>query len=244
VQESILFLGLAALLIGLSKGGLGGPVPVSLTVPLLSLVLPDATEAVGIVLPLLLFADVFALYIYRGTWNMYYVRLMLPVGVLGVITGTALLTTLNKDDFLHILGVFTFIAVTYKLSSSLIKSLKYKPQEWHGYIAGFASGFGSSLANVGSPPFTAYMLLQPQMTPITFIGTTTLYFAIINALKIPGFLLTVHVTPEKLAAIIIVTPIVPLGVWLGRKSLNFINQQVFEGSMLALLFIMSLVLIF
>ncbi|MCU0514155.1 MAG: sulfite exporter TauE/SafE family protein [Anaerolineae bacterium] len=243
-MQMLLFLALAALLIGLSKGGLGGPVPVSLTAPLLSLVLPEAKEAVGIVLPLLLFADLFALYFYRGQWDMAYVRLMLPAGIVGVVFGTLLLAVLPKEAFLQVLGLFTLLAVLYKLSSDWIKALAYRPRRWHGVFAGGASGFGSALANVGAPPFTAYMLLQPGMTPLKFIGTTTLYFAIINALKLPGFVLSGVLNAQQALLIVLVLPIVPVGVWAGRRALPYINPRLFEGSLLLLLFILSLVLIF
>ena len=240
---TILFLALAALLIGLSKGGLGGPVPVSLTAPLLSFVLP-VSKAVGIVLPLLLFADLFALWVYRGKWDMRYIRLMLPAGVLGVVMGTLLLATLDDETLRHTLGILTLIAVVYKLANDTIRQLRYQPRNWHGVLAGWASGFGSSLANVGAPPFTAYMLLQPRMSPISFIGTTTLFFAIINALKLPGFLSSGVLNMSDLASVAWMMPIIPVGVYLGRRAIEHINPQVFERLLLILLFILSLVLIF
>lgn len=243
-MQIVLVLALASLLIGLSKGGLGGPVPVSMTAPLLTLVLPDSKEAVGIVLPLLLFADVFALYFYRGKWDWDYIRLMLPAGIVGVLIGTLLLAFLPNEAFLRVLGVLILLAVSYKLSGDFFKSLAYTPRRWHGYVAGLTSGLGSALANVGASPFTAYMLLQPQMTPVVFIGTTTLYFAIINALKIPGFLLSGVLRGEQLPLILVVMPIIPMGVWLGRKALNYLNPKAFEAMMLTLLFIISLTLIF
>ncbi|HLA43408.1 MAG TPA: hypothetical protein VJZ27_08245, partial [Aggregatilineales bacterium] len=61
--ERIIVILLAGLLVGLSKGGLGGPVPVTLTAPILSLIMP-VSEAVALILPLLLFADIFALRFY------------------------------------------------------------------------------------------------------------------------------------------------------------------------------------
>ena len=76
----------------------------------------------------------------------------------------------------------------FKIASDRLASLAYQPRKWHGYFAGWASGFGSTLANVGAPPFTAYLLLQPKMTPRRFVGTTTLFFAVMNLTKVPGFI--------------------------------------------------------
>jgi hypothetical protein len=240
--QTLLIFMLVALLIGVSKGGLGGPVPVSLTAPLLSLVIP-VSQAVGIVLPLLIFADMFALYFYWRKWDMRYIRLMLPAAVIGVVIGSLLLATLSNDALRKIVGAFTLIAVLYKAANDQIKSLEYVPRPWHGQFAGWAAGFGSALANVGAPPFTAYLLLQRDMTPITFVGTTTLFFAIVNLLKLPGFLSTGVLDTRLLLSIAWVAPIIPFGVWAGRWIVQRMNAVFFERLMLAALFVMSLLLL-
>jgi uncharacterized membrane protein YfcA len=240
--QTFFILVLVALLIGFAKGGLGGPVPISMTAPLLSLIFPVST-AIGLVLPLLIFADLFALYFYRGKWDMYYIRLMLPAAIIGVVFGTLLLTTLSDEALRFVLGVFTLIAVVYRFASEFIKALTYSPRPWHGYLAGWASGFGSALANAGAPPFTAYLLLQPGVTPVTFVGTTTLFFAIVNLIKLPGFITSGALDVQQLLSIAWVAPIIPLGVWIGRKIIERINAKVFEYIMLVLLLILSLYLI-
>jgi len=238
----IAVIALAGCLIGLSKGGLGGPVPVSLTAPLLSMIMP-VPQAVGLVLPLLIFADIFALRAYWKEWDMHQVKLMLPAGVLGVVMGVLLLATLDDLTLRRILGTFTMIAVIYKLTSDMLKSITYEPRNWHGWLAGWASGFGSAIANVGAPPFTAYMLLQ-NVTPTRFIGTTTLFFAIINLLKVPGFLGANVIDVQQLIEIAWVLPLIPLNVWIGRKFVDWVNPKVFEWIMLALLAWASVTLLF
>ncbi|MEQ8674170.1 MAG: sulfite exporter TauE/SafE family protein [Aggregatilineales bacterium] len=241
--ETIFIFVVVALLVGLSKGGLGGPVPVSLTTPLLSLVL-SKSEAVALVLPLLMFADVFALYFYWGKWDMRYLRLMLPSALLGILLGTLLLATLPDDVLGRIIGAFTLIAVIYKLSNNRIPTLKYSPRAWHGYFAGWASGFGSSLANAGAPPFTAYMLLQPNMNPVMFIGTATLFFAIVNALKLIGYISADVMDINLLLSIAWTAPLVPFGVWLGRRIIERMEPKIFENLMMVLLFLAGIYLLF
>jgi uncharacterized protein len=235
-----------SLLIGLSKGGLGGPIPVSLITPILSLVMP-APQAVGVTLPLLLFGDVMALKMYWRSWNMQQVKLLLPMGILGVIVGTLLLAMLatRPDDTMlrRTLGTFALIVVLYKLGSDRLRSIRYQPHNWHGYLAGGASGFGSALANAGAAPFTAYMLLQ-DFTPQMFIGTATLYFAIINLLKLPGVIYLGLLDFRQLVSILWSLPFIPLGVWIGRWLVERINPKTFEWSMLLLLLWMSAVLLF
>ncbi len=240
--EFLLIILSATFLIGLSKGGLGGPVPVSLTTPLLSLVMPVA-QAVSLSLPLLVVADVFALWAYWRVWDMRYVRLMLPAGVLGVIMGVWLLASLPDDVLRRILGIFTLIVIIYKFASDRLKSIEYQSRTWHGYLAGWTAGLASALANTGAPPFTAYMLLQ-QVPPLTFIGTTTLFFAIINALKLPGVIIADQLNFDLLLSILWVIPLIPVGVWVGRSVVRRFNPKAFENFMLVLLFCASLFLIF
>lgn len=238
----ILLIVAACLLIGLSKGGLGGPIPVTLTTPLLSAVMP-VSQAVSLVLPLLILADVFALWAYWRAWDMRYVRLMLPAAVLGVALGLLLLTTLPDLWLRRLLGLFTLVVIVYKIGSSRIARLHYQPRGWHGQLAGGASGFASALANTGAPPFTAYMLLK-NVTPVVFIANTTLLFAIVNAIKLPGILLMGVVDVAQIINVLWVLPLIPPGIWLGRKFVDWVDPKVFEQLMIVLLTAASLALLF
>jgi len=231
---------LVALLIGLSKGGMGA-VLVVLATPLLSQVMP-VTDAISLTLPLLLIADVFALWMYRRAWDMHYIRLMLPAAVVGVIIGTALLASLPDLALRRILGFFTLAFVIYKVWIEARLGAAYTSKPWHGVLAGGASGLASALANNGAPPFTAYMLLQ-NLTPRAFVGTTTLFFAIVNAIKLPGLVATDLFNFENLAAAWWSIPIIPVGVWTGHWIVNRIDKQAFERFILATLVAASLFLL-
>jgi uncharacterized membrane protein YfcA len=230
-----------ALLIGLSKGGMGAVLGVLVT-PVLSLVMP-VTAAISLSLPLLMIGDVFALWFFWKTWDMHYIRLLVPSAILGIIVGTYLLATLNNLTLRHILGFFTLLFVVYKVADYRLKALDYQPREWHGYLTGVASGLGSALANAGSVPFTLYMLLQ-DVSPTVFAGTTTLFFAIVNVLKVPGFILTGLIDLNRLVSVLWVIPFIVAGVFVGRWMIKRIHKRAFEGFMLVVLVIASAVLLF
>jgi hypothetical protein len=240
----ILVILLGTLLIGLSKGGLGGPVPVALVTPLLSQVMP-AAQAVGIALPLLMVGDLFALWAYWRRWDTRQIKLLLPMAVIGVVMGTLLLASLAGQDLLlrRILGLFTLLVVIYKVGSERLRKLEYRSRRWHSWLVGWLSGFGSALANVGAPPFTAYMLLQ-NISPVAFIANTTLLFAIVNALKLPGVLLTGVLDLNQFIGVLWALPLIPPSIWLGRKFVDWVNPQIFEQLMVVLLFAASLALLF
>lgn len=227
-------------LIGLSKGGFGGPIPVAFITPLLSQIMP-AAQAVAIVLPLLIVGDLFALRVYWGKWDKQQIWLLLPMAIVGIIIGTALLAGLANQNVLlkRIIGVFSLIVVIYKVGNHYIVRWDYQPRKWHGYLVGGASGIGSALANIGSPPFTAYMLLQ-NVEPLIFIGTTTLFFAILNIVKLPFALAAGVIQVQQLLSILWALPLIPVGIWIGKRFVLIANPKVFEWVMLVPLFVMGI----
>lgn len=242
MEETLLF-AVVAILIGFSKGGLGGPVPVALTVPILSLII-EPQEAISLILPLLIFADVFALYFYWKQWDKGLMALMLVPGLIGVAVGAFILKDIDAVTLKRMIGGLTLVALSFKIGSERLRRLAYHPQTWHGWFAGWASGFGSTLANVGAPPFTAYLLLQPNMTPRVFVGTTTLFFAVINLTKLPTYITLGILDLSKLAAIAWVFILIPLAIAAARAMIDRINQRTFEWIMMAPLLILSIFLLF
>jgi uncharacterized membrane protein YfcA len=223
---------IVAILIGLSKGGMGAGLAV-LTAPLLSQVMP-VPDAVSLALPLLIIADVFALKIYWKTWDMYYIKLLLPTAIIGILIGTFLLANLPDDVLRRLLGIFVLFFVIYKQFGDRLISARYTPQGWHGYIAGLVAGVGSAVANVGGPPFTIYLLMQ-NLTPVAFVGTTTLFFALLNVIKIPPLIVAGLMDWEVLLRVAWVIPLLPIAVWVGRAIINRIQQATFERLMLIVL---------
>jgi len=223
---------LAALLVGLAKGGLAGALG-GLIVPLLSTAMP-VSQAAGLVLPMLMIGDVFALRAFWRQWDGRLLRLLLPAAVAGILAGVALLTSLPDVTLRRILGLLTLLAVAYKLGSDRLRALRYTPRPWHGVLAGGASGFASALANAGGPPITIYLLLQ-GITPLAFLGTNALFFAIVNAIKLPFFLGAGVIDAEQLLRTVWTLPLIPLGVWLSKQLMTRIDRRAFEWLMLALL---------
>ncbi len=223
---------LAALYVGLIKGGLG-PVPGALLVPLLSTQMA-VTDAVALTLPLLLVGDWMALPVYWRKWDSGALRLMLPAAAAGVVLGVVLLSVLPDDVLRRVLGAITLAVVVYKLGSDAIAALHYSPRAWHGWLAGWGSGFMSALANAGAPPITAYLLLR-RFQPVPFIATTVVFFLVVNLLKLPMFLATGVLHAGEIVSLLWALPLIPLGVWLGKTFLERIDARKFEWVMLALL---------
>jgi len=230
---------LLGFMIGVTKGGfnmLG-----ALLTPLLSLVLP-VSLAVGVLLPMLIVGDAFAVYSYWGEWDGALVRRMLPSGQVGALAGTFLLARLAPNALRLTLAVFVLLIVVYKFVSDRIRQWRYRPQAWHAPAAGALAGLASGMFNNGGPPFNSYLLLQ-KLSPRVFIATTALFFALLNLLKIPGFLYTGVLDVSRLLSLWWVFLFIPLGVGVARWLITRLNPQVFEGLVVALLIFASVLLI-
>ncbi|WP_162909653.1 sulfite exporter TauE/SafE family protein [Aggregatilinea lenta] len=236
----ILTLAVASLIIGLSKGGLG-PGAGMLVTPLLSLAMP-VPEAVAMALPLLLLGDFFALRLYWKQWSPYHIRLLLPFSVVGVLLGIAVLASLPDTTLRILLAVFSLVAALYKTISDRITSLTYHHHNWHAYLAGGTSGFSSAVANAGAPPFTTYMLMQ-KVTPVEFIGTTTLFFITVNLIKLPTLITAGFMDVESFISALLGIPLVMAGAWLGRRFIDAVQPRVFEGIMTGMLVLAAVILV-
>ena len=174
-------------MIGFAKGGFGGLG--ALLTPILALVLPVAL-AVGVLLPMLMVGDVFAVYMYWKEWDLDLVKLMSPAGIIGALAGKALLSWLSPNGLRIVLGIFVLVLVAYRFVSDRIQAMSYEPRIWHAPAAGFLAGVASGMFNNGGPAFSSYLLLQ-KLQARPFIATSAIYFAILNLIKVPGFCIQV-----------------------------------------------------
>jgi uncharacterized membrane protein YfcA len=225
----IIFFGTTAVvicLIGLSKGGFGGTTGV-LATPLMALVIP-ANQVIGLLLPILMIADVFAVTSHWKRWDQKLVILLLPGAVTGVLIGTLFLTSVSPLVLRRGLGVIALLFVFYKLfEQSILGSTEYQAQNWHGLAAGVAAGFSSSLAHTGGPPITIYLLMQ-KITPRAFVATAALFFTVLNWIKVPSYFYADLFDFKLLWRVAWLLPLLPISVWLGKWAAIRINKLTFD----------------
>ena len=91
---------------------------------------------------------------------------------------------------------------------------------WVGTLFGALSGFTSQIAHAGGPPFQ--MWVMPRRLPRDiFVGTSALFFAIVNWIKVPAYLALGQFSTANLTASLALLPLAILsslaGVWLVRR---------------------------
>jgi hypothetical protein len=237
-----LMAGAVALLIGLGKGGLGGTIGI-MSVPLLSLVLP-VQEVVALLLPVLIVGDAFAIGAHWRRWNASLFWKLIPGGVLGMLIGTFILVSVPSALLQHALGVFILLFAIYRLfiEKRLMGHVEYRLRTWHGWLAGTLAGVTSTVAHAGGAPVTIYLLLQ-DVEPRIFVATSALFFAVLNLLKVPTYLIGGVFSGVPLYLLLLMAPLIPLGVWLGRLLTTQVQPAVFEQLIVALLGLSAILLL-
>lgn len=171
---------LAALLVGLSKGGL--PSIGMLGVPLLSLLM-SPVQAAALLLPIFVISDVAGVYLYRRDFSAVNLRLLIPAGIVGVVVGWLTASMVSDRAITFLIGA---MGLAFCVNQWLRRQAIAVAQPAHplkGWFWGLVAGFTSFISHSGGPPFQVYML--PQKLPkAEFAGTATIVFAVINAAKI------------------------------------------------------------
>lgn len=234
----ILILGLAAFLVGLGKGGLGGSIGALVTI-LMAQVVP-IEEVIGILLPVLILGDTFSMAAHWRKWDRKIALLLLPGAVLGVTVGTYFISSVTSDMLRIGVAIIALVFVAYKfLEDRILMAVEYQPRNWHGWLAGTVSGFTSSLAHAGGPPASIYLLMQ-DLTPRVFVATSVMFFTILNWIKVPYYAFIGIFNFDFLLRVIWLAPLVPLGVWVGRLFAEKVNKLLFERVILILLLVSAI----
>lgn len=236
---AIILVALIGFLTGFAKGGFNGIAP--LLTPLLSMILLPA-EATGVVLLLFIFGDWFAVYTYRGEWDLRIFWSMLPAAAVGSLAGTWLLTSLSSDGLRLFLAGFILLLIAYKFLSDRLQAWRYAPEPWHGPVAGSLAGLFSGMFNNGGPTFNAYLLLQ-KLKPRTFIATSAIFFAVLNLIKVPFFVMAGVINLERSLSLSWAFLLIPVGIYVARRVVTRLDPQRFDGVIIALLILSSAILI-
>jgi hypothetical protein len=212
----------AVILLGLTKGGFAGIGGVA--VPMMALVI-SPVQAAAIILPILLAQDVVGVWSFRKTWDKGLVILMLPSAAVGILVGWLLAARVEVAAVELAIGL---IAVTFSLQQlwagravRAAEVIEAGPaRRWLGVLCGLVSGFTSQVAHAGAPPFQIYVL--PRRLPRDmFIGTSAVFFAAVNWMKLPAYIALGQFTPQVLTTAAVLLPLALVstvaGVWLVRR---------------------------
>ncbi len=221
---------------GILKGATGAGAPV-IAVPVLAAVFDVPTAIVVMVVPNL---------ITNIIQGVRYRREMLPPrfswgfsigGAVGAGIGTFILASLPSEALMMLVVVMVWAYLAFRLARP-DWSLSYEPAERLsapvGVFAGVLQGAGGLSAPASITFLNAMKLERGQ-----FIGTISLFFALMSLAQIPLLAWYGFMTVEKLVwSLLALAPLfggMYLGSWIGRR----VSKATFDGSVMALLALVS-----
>lgn len=229
----------AAVLIGMSKGGL--PLVGMLSVPVLSLVMSPVKAAV-LLLPLFVISDAVGVWLYRKNYSWVNLKILVPAGIAGVLIGwltAAMISELTIKFLIGLVGVSFCLQTWFKRGPSDVPKPASLPK---GIFWGGVAGFTSFIAHAGGPPFQIFVLPQ-KLSKAEFAGTATILFAIINLSKILPYQNLSPYTADDFWKVLVLVPFALLGTFLGAYLTKRIADAWFFRLVQTGLFVLSLKLI-
>jgi uncharacterized membrane protein YfcA len=216
---------LAVIIVGMAKGGFSGLGV--LGAPLLALTLPPATAA-AVLLPVLLVQDVVSVWAFRKSWDKWIVSWMLPGAVVGIALATGYSALVSEKALLLMLGLITLSFGLYRLwmeRGGRIVAASDSPG-WVGCLFGFGAGVASQIAHAGGPPFQIWV--TPRKLPHeTFVGTSSVFFALINWLKVPSYVLLGTLNRQTLSAAALLFPLAIVSTLVSVRIIRRLDTALF-----------------
>ncbi len=224
VQWSILCL--CAVMVGISKTSLPGLG--ILAVPMLALLFP-AKASTGLLLPMLAFADIFAVAYYHRHAQWSHIFKLLPPALVGIAIGSVIIRHIDNTQLKPIIGiiVLSMLALNYWRNRRAGSESRI-PTHWSFALAiGLFAGITTQMANAAGPIMVIYLLAM-KFDKSRFMGTAAWFFLILNWLKIPLFVWDSRITLESIKIDILMFPMIVLGAAAGIFILKRIPQKWFN----------------
>jgi uncharacterized protein len=217
---------MCAMLIGMSKTGVPGVSMV--VVPTLALIF-GGKQSTGVLLPILIFADVFAVIYYHRHANWKHLIRALPWAFGGIFLALWIGNLVNDEQFKQIIAVTVFVSLGLMIWRDYISKSEFTPDSfWFAVFMGIAGGFATMIGNVAGPIFAIYLLAM-HLDKKSFIGTTAWFFFIVNLSKFPlQVLVWQNIGWQTLLIDVIAFPAIALGAWFGIVIVKKIPEKTFK----------------
>ncbi len=232
--------GIAALVVGISKAGIGGLG--ILAVMIFALIMP-AKQATGVVLPLLCLGDIIAASTYRKHAQWAHIWRLFPWTAAGVVIGYFALGRVNEQQARVLIGVIVLGLVVMHFARRKFYGHEAEHGAWFAPTIGVLAGFTTLVANAAGPLMVVYMLAM-RLPKMHFVGTSAVFFLMMNFFKVPFMVHLGLINTESFMLNVWLAPIVVAGAVLGRRWVMKVEQKTFENIALTLSVVAGLNLLY
>ncbi len=238
----LFFIFSVALLTGMAKTGVMGAG--MLSVPLLANVFGGQLSS-GIMLPLLVMADVFGVWYYHRHASWHHLRLLFPWAAVGVIAGTITGSYINDHIFKIVMAATILVSVVIMVWLEKLGTPEHIPRNKSFEITtGVASGFTSMVGNLAGSVMSVY-LLSVRLPKNAFIGTTAWFFLVVNWFKVPFHVFVWHTISWNTMLLDLLTlPAIILGAYLGILLVGKLTDTMYRWFIISMTVIAAIGMLF
>ena len=232
---------MASFVLGIAKSGIKGIAVIIITLMALAF---GAKASTGLLVPLFVLGDIFAVTYYNKHTRWPYIRRFLPWMMAGVVIGVLIGNGLPEKTF-KIGMVIVILASVVMMSWWDIRKSETVPTHWSfaGFM-GVLAGITTMIGNLAGA-FSNIFFLAMRLPKNEFIGTAAWLFLIINLFKLPFHILVWEtITIDTLIINLKLIPFVAIGLFLGVRLVKIIHVQFYRKMILILTALGALILLF
>jgi hypothetical protein len=226
-----LMAGFAAFSLGLSKSGIKG---ISTIIVTLMAIVFGGKSSTGVLLPLLIVGDIFAVIYYKRHVQWRLLFKLLPWMIIGVLLGVWFGRDVEEVLFKQIMAGIILLSVVMMYWWDKRQKKSVPDNIWFAGSMGLSAGFTTMLGNLAGA-FSNVFFLAMRLPKNEFIGTAAWLFFFINLFKLPFHIFSWKtITWESVHINLYLVPAIFLGLWAGINILKKINNELFRNMILIL----------
>jgi uncharacterized membrane protein YfcA len=220
---------LGAFILGASKSGLKGMGIVVVTLMAFAF---NAKASTGILLPLLISADILAVSYYNRHAKWKYLLRFLPWMIAGVVVGAVVGKDLPEEMFKRGMAIIILISVVIMFSWERLDKNQIPHTLWFAGTTGFTAGFTTMIGNLAGA-FSNIFFLALKIPKNEFIGTAAWLYFIINLFKLPFHVFSWGtITLDSLKTDIYLFPAVLVGFLIGIRVVKHFKEKQYRNFIL------------
>lgn len=228
-------------ILGLSKSGIKG-IGIIIVV-ILAFVFGEKTST-GILLPMLIAADILAVVYYNKHAQWQYIIKLLPAMIIGVLVGVWVGNDISETIFKRIMAIIIIGSVFIMFYMEYRKSTTVPTNKWFSNGTGFLAGFTTMIGNLAGPISDIYFLAM-RLPKNEFIGTAAWLFFIVNIFKLPFHIfIWKTINTHTLALNFILIPVTILGFFLGAYIVKLISNVNYRRFVLIITVLGGIIMLF
>lgn len=219
--QNISLLLFAAFLIGMAKTGVHGVG--MLTVPMMALVFGGKISS-GLVLPMLIMADLFAVRYYHRHANWRFLIKLFPSAMVGVLIATLIGNYIDDEFFKQIMAIIIFVSLGIMIWMESLNNDKIPDYMWFAILMGMLGGITTMIGNLAGSVMALY-LLSMRLPKNEYIGTAAWFFLVINVYKVPFHVWSWEtISLNSFYLNLLCLPFIALGAYAGIKTVKRIKD--------------------